>query len=145
MPAGTIPKHEKPVGDASGRSVWEQLRFWVGLWGGGILWTLHFLTIALVAEWGGFSGLDARHVVGISVVAWLIILVTVVASGVGAWVMWVAYATYQQASQPATGQPADEFYDRIGNRRFLAKASWWSSIAFVLIVVVQSVPVLFFL
>lgn len=118
-------------------------RLWVGVWGGGIAWTVHFLTAALIAEWGCLTGLSARTLWGMTAVAWSIILVSVVMALVASVVTWVAYREMLCLNTPSDEQ--SDLYDRLGNRRFMARTGFAASSFFLLIIIAQSLPILFFL
>lgn len=118
-------------------------RLWVGIWGGGIAWTVHFLSAALIAEWGCLTRLSARSLWGITAVAWSIILVSVVMALVAAVVTWVAYGEVLRLN--SRSDEKNDLYDRLGNRRFMARTGFAASAFFLLIIIAQSLPILFFL
>jgi len=118
-------------------------RLWIGVWGGGIAWTVHFLTAALIAEWGCLTGLSAWSLWGMSAVAWSIILVSIAMALVALVVTWVAYSEVLRLN--ALSDEKSDLYDRLGNRRFMARTGFAASAFFLLIIVVQSLPILFYL
>lgn len=118
-------------------------RLWVGVWGGGIAWTVHFLLAAGIAEWGCLTGLSARSLWGMTAVAWSIILVSVVMALIAMAVTWIA--CYEMRRLNLRSDEQSDPYDRLGNRRFMARTGFAVSAFFLLIIIAQSLPILFYL
>ncbi len=146
MPQGSAGKEsESPL---TGYVLPDLFRLGIGIWGGGIVWTVHFLSIALIAEWGCFTGLGEWRWLGVTGVAWVIVMISVLMSLVCLGVVWLAWDTFKNLNRSPASCPSDEVadvYDRPGNHRSLAKVGLFSGLLFLVIILVQSVPVLFYL
>lgn len=146
MPQASAAKEtESPV---TGYDLPELFRLGIGIWGGGIVWKVHFLSIALIAEWGCFTGLGEWRWLGITGVAWTIVILSVLMSLACLGVAWLAWDTFKTLNRAPGASPSGEgadVYDRPGNHRSLAKIGLFSGLFFLVIILVQSVPVLFYL
>lgn len=111
------------------------IRLWFALLGGALAWSAHFMmnyllvTIQCVTGWLGAS------VLGISVLLWLIMLMTLIALGITAW----SYAVARRASQQA--QAADAPTD--GYRMYMARGGLWMNGLFMLLIVLETLPIFF--
>lgn len=113
-------------------------RVWVGLWGGGVAWLLHFLSSWALAEFGCMGPLARSGALGVSWVAWTVLGVTALALALAAAATWIGWQTERRArARPASS--ADEA------AAFAARVGWIAGALFTLVVVVEAVPVLFYL
>lgn len=108
-----------------------RLRLWACLWGGGAAWTAHLLAVWLIAEFGCLTGLAKPGPLDISWVAWLILAVTVVCLALAGI---ATYASWRHARRD-TGKPA----------RFLGRTGLVANPLFMLVIIVQTLPVFFYL
>ncbi|MEX0717840.1 MAG: hypothetical protein WD066_14695 [Planctomycetaceae bacterium] len=110
---------------------------WFGFLGGAFAWTAHLLAAYAIAEFGCFGGLAGHSWGGISAVAWSIIGVTIPAVAIAVAAVWIA------------GRAAGEFESNAGELErtdsFLARIGFYSSGIFLLVILAQTLPVLFFL
>jgi len=117
------------------------------LLGGGVAWTLHFLLAWAIAEFGCIAGWDAAVFLGLHAITWLILGVTLgavtlaaVAAGY-AWQGVVAWRAGRAGAEQATaGLP-----DPRGWRSYVARAGLISNLTFLFIIVVETIPVFYFL
>jgi len=108
----------------------KRFLLWSCLWGGGVAWLLHFLAIWICAEFGCISGLGVPGMLGISRVAWLVLVLTVV------FLMPAGLAFYASwrwcPRQPGPGT-------------FVSHCGMAANASFMLVIAVQSLPVFFHL
>lgn len=131
-------KHRCPQGTGSlVTSVW----IWFGALGGAVAWFLHLVLAYVIAEFGCVSGLGKEEWIGISVIAWLGIMVSglmiagaLIASG-AAMKSQRRWSLVHRSNQ-----------DVLGNgQEFLAKSGVISNLLFGFIILVQSIPFVFYL
>src|SRR5690606_1434498 len=60
------------------------------LFGGAICWTAHLLFVAIVAEWGCVSGLGEFRFLEATVIAWSVIVASLLAATLTGWAMVLA-------------------------------------------------------
>lgn len=117
---------------------WE-IRF--AFLGGGVAWTLHLLGVYVVAEFGCIAGLGTRLVGGLSIVAWLLIGVTLLTgllAAAASWTAWRAEAILRGAT--ATNAPVEP-----ETKAFVASVSRTLNAIFAFIIAAQGVPIFFYL
>jgi hypothetical protein len=129
--------------ETASRAVTSRLPLWFGLLGGAAAWTVHFIGCWATAEWGGFSGFDRWKFLGITLVAWIIVALSIVAALVALGATLVACRHYRRLSNPRGA--GEDLAGKGETNRFLALSGWILSGLFLLIILVQSVPVLYFL
>lgn len=113
----------------------------LNLIGGGTAWLLHLLLSYLVAEFGCLRGLGEIRILGITAVAWLLILVsllTLALAGIATFVSWRIREKLGRAAENA-----DEAGD--GAKHFAARAGLITNGLFFFIILVESLPILYFL
>jgi hypothetical protein len=111
-----------------------------GLLGGAIAWAAHLLAVYVIGEFGCFTAFRERMFAGMTVVAWLVILATVAATGVGLAAVWVAYrldVILEVGERGGTDTPA--------SRAHLARLGLITSALFVFIILAQAFPIIYFL
>jgi K+-transporting ATPase A subunit len=120
----------------------RRILLWFGFLGGAIAWSIHLVAAALIAEWGCFSGLQQTSYGGITLVAWILILLS------GAMFLIALFATLSACAVrkrlPAAGDdsalpPHDEM------DQFLARFGVAASGVFTFIILAESLPILYFL
>lgn len=115
-------------------------RAWVGLWGGGVVWLLHFLSIWALAEFGCLGPLARPGALGVSVVAWLVLAVTALALALAGAATWLGWHTERRARSRGAGasDPAEAV-------AFAARVGWVAGALFTFVILIEAVPVLFYL
>lgn len=114
-------------------------RRWFAFTGGGIAWTFHLLSIYAIGEFGCVSGFDQKMYMGISGVAWLLIVVSVLAltPAIGATI--VGYVDTRRDKKQENQNRKDE------GERYLSSFGWPLNALFVLIIFIESMPVFAYL
>jgi hypothetical protein len=110
-------------------------RRWFSFLGGGIAWTFHLLTIYAIGEFGCVSGFDQHMYAGISAVAWLLIIVSLIALAPAVAAAWIAYVDARRDAQQAEKSPFEE------GARYLSSFAFPLNGVFALIILVESLPV----
>ena len=111
---------------------------WFGLLGGAVAWTAHLLLAYAVAEFGCVSGFGERSYLGISIVAWLEVAVTVLTTVIAASAAIVAYRSHRiLQSQQVDGAAAPE--------EDTARAGLITSGIFTFIILFESIPIFYYL
>lgn len=122
---------------------WDEvsdLRLWFGVLGGAIAWLIHLLLAYGIAEFGCVSGLGERHWLGVSMVAWLEAVLSILSLSSCLFACWVA----RQNSQSLTQRETQVDSDAADARMFMARSGVLSNRLFVLIIAVQSIPFIFY-
>jgi hypothetical protein len=108
--------------------------------GGGIAWLAHLVLAYVVAEFGCVSGLGRVQWQGLSVVTWMLLGMTVLTLGLALAATLVAWRNRRRLlrawGERSESHEAEDFTSRLA---FITDA------LFVGIIVVQSVPILYFL
>jgi hypothetical protein len=113
---------------------------WFGLFGGAIAWTIHLMLAYVVAEFGCAGRLGEGSYLGITLVAWLevgLTLVTALASGVATL---VAYRSHRRLSSDAA-----EVEAAVSAERYTAWAGVLTSGLFTVIILFESIPIVYYL
>lgn len=106
--------------------------------GGGACWMLHLLLAYVIAEFGCLTGLGEVHFLNVTVVVWLLLLVTVLVLVLALWATVSARKTLtRKRSQGETGEGDGEY--------FAARAGFWLNGFFSVVILVESVPLVYFL
>lgn len=92
----------------------------------------HLLLSVLVAEFGCVAGLGEVRFLGINLVAWLLLLVALLALGGG---MIATVFSYRLEKRERSG----------GARKFSARTALIANLIFVFVILMQSVPIFYFL
>ncbi len=117
------------------------LRLWFGAMGGAVAWTLHLLLAYAVAEFGCISPFREVRFLGFSGVAWLEVLLTLVMLVIAILASLVA----KRNSKALTGHVKANDLESHDARVFMARSGVLTSRLFVFIIMVQSLPILFYL
>lgn len=117
----------------------SQTGLWFGLLGGAAAWTGQLLAASLLSEWGCLAGWQERTWQGLSVVAWLILVASLLATLAAVAALLASGGILRRCSGAAPSDAAG------ANARFLARAGFYSSALFVVIILAQTLPILFFL
>jgi hypothetical protein len=110
-------------------------RRWFSFLGGGVAWTFHLMTIYAIGEFGCVSGFDSHLYVGISAVAWLLIIASVIALAPAVAATWIAYVDAKSDERQQEKSPFEE------GARYLSSFGWPLNGVFTLIILVESLPV----
>ncbi len=113
-------------------------RRWFAFLGGGIAWTLHLLSIYAIGEFGCTSGFDETMWLGVSAVAWLLI-------GASAILLGVATAAVVIGYRDAGGRWNDSDEPPEDAQEILSQFGWVLSALFMLVILIESVPIFFYL
>jgi hypothetical protein len=108
---------------------------WFGLLGGASAWTIHLVLANVIAEFGCVGRLGERFFLGISLVAWLELTLTVTTMLVSGAATVVAYRGHRHLRTSAE-ETAE---------RHIAWAGLLTSGMFTLIILFESIPILYYL
>lgn len=110
---------------------------WFGVLGGAIAWTLHLMLAYATAEFGCIGRLGDQSYLGISTVAWLELALTVAMASASSAATAVAYRSHRRLHSNAETAGPDE--------KPIALAGLLMSGLFTLIILFESIPILFYL
>jgi hypothetical protein len=113
---------------------------WFGVLGGAAAWTLHLLLAYLIAEFGCVSGRDAGAVAGIALPAFMLLVMSLLML-----TMAVAAALAAGLTLRRLDKRGDVGERRPATERAMARIGLFASALFAFIILVQSVPILFYL
>lgn len=111
------------------------------LLGGGIAWLIHLLTAYVIGEFGCMAGWGDWIVGGLSMVAWLLLAVTGLTAAMAAAAAWASECTRRVLS----GKGGDESVVAAENKLFIARVSLILNAVFAFIILVQGIPIFFYL
>lgn len=112
----------------------RMFRRWFAFLGGGCAWTYHLLTIYVIGEFGCVSGFDRHVYAGISAVAWLLIIASVIALVPAIAATWIGYVDARRDAREEENP-----YEEGG--RYLSSFGWPLNAVFTMIIFVESLPV----
>jgi len=119
----------------------SRYQLWFGMLGGAIAWSVHIVAASLTAEWGCLGGIDRWEYMGITSVAWMILGWSLAMTIIAAVATGIAYGNHRRLSNVKPKGPTDP----AETSRFLAYVGMLASGVFLAIILVQSVPILFYL
>jgi cbb3-type cytochrome oxidase subunit 3 len=114
-------------------SAWELAVCWLG---GAIAWLVHLLGAYALAEFGCVAGWQRLAPLGVTAVAWGILVLSVGTVAVSAWAFSVASRADKRLTRVS---------DPTRTRHFAARSGMWLNGFFVAVIVAETVPVLFYL
>lgn len=114
---------------------------WFGILGSPIAWLAHLLLSYGVAEFGCVSPFRDVRLAGLTGVAWLEIGVSILMLLVAMASTWVA----QRSRRRLVGDGHAEEYESSDGRVFLARTGVITGRLFVFIILVQALPILYYL
>lgn len=117
------------------------LQLWFGVMGGAIAWLFHLLLSYGISEFGCVSGFRERQLLGITGVAWLEIAVTVLSLALALGATLVAHRSKRQFARLIDSARLEANDPRV----FMARSGVMASGLFVFIILVQALPVLYYL
>lgn len=118
----------------------SQFALWFGLLGGAVAWLVHLLSAYAIAEFGCVGTLTSIVFLTITAVAWMEIgvsLLTLLAAIAAVVVAYRSRRRLQAKTENEAAVPRGEL--------FLARTGLITSILFVLVILVESVPIFFYL
>jgi hypothetical protein len=113
---------------------------WFGLFGGAVAWTVHLMLAYAAAEFGCVGRLGERGYLGISLVAWLELALTVVTTLVAGAATVVAYRNHRRLRSGEGEEDA-----AVAAERYTAWAGLLTSGMFTFIILFESIPILYYL
>ena len=112
---------------------------WFGLFGGAVAWTAHLMFAYGVAEFGCVGRLGEHGSLGISMVAWLEVGLTVATTMAAAAATVVAYRSHRRLRSDEAENAAS------AAERHIAWAGFLTSGTFTFIILFESIPILYYL
>jgi hypothetical protein len=114
-------------------SAWELAVCWLG---GAIAWLVHLLGAYALAEFGCVAGWQRVAPGGVTAVAWGILALSVAAVAMSAWAFSVAARADKRLTRVS---------DPTRTRHFAARSGMWLNGLFFVIIMAETMPVLFYL
>ncbi len=118
-------------------SLVRQSVLWFGLLGGAVAWVAHLMLAFVIGEFGCLAGWGEITFLGITAIAWAILVLSVVT-------LVVAVAA-TVAARGALGRLRKVGADRESAEFLMARLGWINSAVFSLIIAVQTVPIFYYL
>ena len=116
------------------------LKMWFVLLGGAIAWAVHLGGAYAIAEFGCVAGWGHAPA-SVSAVSWMLIVLSAAMTLLAAWAL---RASYRVAGRPP-GRPADIGTDEHDTAEYVARFGKIANGLFLFIIVVQSLPIVFYL
>ena len=113
---------------------------WFALLGGGVAWTLQLLLAYAVSEFGCLSGMGATSVAGLTLIAWLLIAVSV-----GALALAASAALTAAGIRRRLRESRRDDAEAVRTAAFSGDLALVTNLVFILVILAQSVPIVFFL
>lgn len=118
---------------------------WFGFLGGAVAWTAHLLLAYFFSEFGCIGELHQRAILGLMAPTAVIALLSALLLLVAALATWVAYRAAKRLGLSIIGSTeAEEKQGQSGAAIYLARAGVLMSGLFVFVILVQSLPILYF-
>jgi formate hydrogenlyase subunit 3/multisubunit Na+/H+ antiporter MnhD subunit len=134
--SGTYRQSRRGIRDAVVRL---RLLLAFALFGAAIAWATHLMLAQFVSEWSYFSGFYRRSFLGLSISLWIIAVGAVALTTLAAASVWVGMRLRNQAQRDEAAPSVSS-----GSAEFVAAVGVVSGIVFVLTILAQSLPLLFF-
>lgn len=112
----------------------------IGLFAPAVIWFLHLFTVSVVAEWGEISGLSQRRFLSISLVSWIISLVSLVAIA-ATLISLSRVANFDSHIRPTL----DNRKESEGSEDYLERVAIYSGMIFLVVTCAQTLPILLFM
>lgn len=113
-------------------------KLWFALLGGAVAWTLHLLLAYAIAEFGCVAGWDEFVAVGISLVSWLLIGVSVAMTALAAGALAVSWDAHRKSRRVPRNSDDRATLD------YTARFGLITNGLFLFIILVESVPIFFY-
>jgi hypothetical protein len=107
---------------------------WFGLVGGGIAWALHLMLAYGIAEFGCVSPLKETSWLGVSAVAWMLIALSAAMLALALATLFVNYTSIARLAA-----------DAHASAHLLARLGLLANLVFASIIVVESIPIFYYL
>ena len=114
-------------------------RRWFAFLGGGVAWTAHLLSIYAIGEFGCVSGIDRTLYRGVSAVAWMILISSVLTLALAGAAAFIGYQDVSRDAKLEAPVPEDE------GGQYLSKFGFILNTLFALIIIVETLPVFAYL
>lgn len=112
---------------------------WFGTLGGGFAWVVHLMGSYVISEFGCRSGLNRVSWLGMTAVAWLLVALSAATLLTAMVSTWVARTCERQL------ETARDDWETIRSEADIARAGWMASGLFSLVILVQSIPIIYYL
>jgi hypothetical protein len=112
---------------------------------GGIAWTLHLIISYLIAEFGCLSDAGQHRILGITVLAWSLFILSaamLTLAAAGALVGWRAKRRFEALKAPS---PSAVEQDAIDTEVHFARSGAIMSAIFLLVIACQTIPIFYYL
>lgn len=121
----------------------EAKPIWFSMIGGGVAWAFHLMSAYAAGEWGCASQYGESRVMGITIPAWILLGLTVLALSV---CLWAAFAGLRAEKDLRKRENERKpIHDRRHPGIYMGRAGFITSLVFAMIIAVQGVPIFFFL
>lgn len=111
------------------------------LLGGGIAWFLHLIAVYIIGEFGCVAGWGDWIVGGLSMVAWSLLLATLLTAGLaGAAALTAAHSRKLLGSAQGDADAVP-----VENRAFIARLANLTNGVFLFVILVQAIPIFHYL
>jgi hypothetical protein len=111
---------------------------WFGLLGGAIAWTVHLMFAYAIAEFGCVGGLGEQGYLGITLVTWLLLGLTMATASAAGAATLAAYRSRHHSQSSEAEISADA-------KRHVAWLGVLISGLFTVIILFESIPILYYL
>jgi hypothetical protein len=119
---------------------------WFGVLGGALAWLIHLMGAYVIAEFGCVSGYGHHLVLGLSVVAWMVVALTVAMLLVALAAALVGYRSLQPlANDQGPDDPLSPGSPDQEGRVYTARVGAIMSGLFAFVILFESVPILYYL
>ncbi len=112
---------------------------WFCLFGGAIAWTFHLMFAYAIAEFGCMGRLSEHDYLGITLVAWLELALTVASTAIASAATAVAYCVHHRLQEQENADAETAIM------RNTAWAGLLTSGTFTFIILFESIPILYYL
>ena len=115
-------------------------KLWLAFWGGGVAWLIHLLAAYALGEFGCISGLGHHRFLGISSVAWLLLVISATCAGasVSSLILASRIRSGLQSSLYNAERPQSP-------EESLASTALIANMVFLFVIGIQTIPIFFFL
>ncbi|MCC7420543.1 MAG: hypothetical protein IT428_09690 [Planctomycetaceae bacterium] len=112
---------------------------WFGTLGGGFAWLGHLMGAYVISEFGCRGGLNRTSWLGMTVVAWMLVALS------GAMLLMAVVSTWVARASERRLETARDDWETVRSEADIARAGWMASGLFSLVILVQSIPIIYYL